>query len=236
VFADVDNSMTIAREEIFGPVLAMIPFDSEQQAVDIANDTPYGLAAYVQSADQDRARRVAGSLRAGNVHINGTSLSDGSPFGGYKQSGNGREGGKWGLHGVPRGQGDQRLVGRGTGVAPPVARRGCSATLLGFRRHPSLCWHDDVRVGRRALRGESFMSLSKAQEKRMLTADEFETVSRTHFPEIRDLTRKDLSDLVRRLRDHRDKARDVARQQRREMRGKAEPRGARRLPTTPARR
>jgi hypothetical protein len=71
------------------------------------------------------------------------------------------------------------------------------------------------------------MSLSKAQEQRMLTADEFETVSRTHFPEIRDLTRKDLSDLVRRLRDHRDKARDVSRQQRREMRGKAEPRGAR---------
>jgi aldehyde dehydrogenase (NAD+) len=97
VFADVDNSMKIAREEIFGPVLAMIPFDTEQQAIDIANDTPYGLAAYVQSADQDRARRVAGSLRAGNVQINGTSLSDGSPFGGYKQSGNGREGGKWGL-------------------------------------------------------------------------------------------------------------------------------------------
>ena len=71
------------------------------------------------------------------------------------------------------------------------------------------------------------MSLSKALEKRMLTADEFETVSRTHYPEIRDLTRQDLSDLVRRLRDHRDKARDVAHQQRREMRGKSEPRGAR---------
>jgi aldehyde dehydrogenase (NAD+) len=97
VFADVDTSMTIAREEIFGPVLALIPFESEQEAVDIANDTPYGLAAYVQSADQDRARRVAARLRAGNVHINGTSLSDLSPFGGYKQSGNGREGGKWGL-------------------------------------------------------------------------------------------------------------------------------------------
>jgi aldehyde dehydrogenase (NAD+) len=97
VFADVDNQMTIAREEIFGPVLAMIPFDGEQEAIEIANDTPYGLAAYVQSADQDRARRVAAALRAGTVQINGTSLSDGSPFGGYKTSGNGREGGIWGL-------------------------------------------------------------------------------------------------------------------------------------------
>jgi len=97
VFADVDNSMTIAREEVFGPVLAMIPFESEEEAVSIANDTPYGLSAYVQSADQERARRVARRLRAGNVQINGASLSDGTPFGGYKTSGNGREGGVWGL-------------------------------------------------------------------------------------------------------------------------------------------
>ena len=97
VFADVDNQMTIAREEVFGPVLAMIPFESEEEAIEIANDTPYGLSAYVQSADQERARRVASALRAGNVHINGASLSDGSPFGGYKTSGNGREGGVWGL-------------------------------------------------------------------------------------------------------------------------------------------
>jgi aldehyde dehydrogenase (NAD+) len=97
VFADVTNSMTIAREEIFGPVLVMIPFATEEEAIAIANDTPYGLSAYVQSADQERARRVAAALRAGNVHINGASLSDGSPFGGYKQSGNGREGGVWGL-------------------------------------------------------------------------------------------------------------------------------------------
>jgi aldehyde dehydrogenase (NAD+) len=97
VFADVDPAMTIAREEIFGPVLVMIPFESEEEAIDIANDTPYGLAAYVQSADQERARKVAARLRAGNVHINGASLPDGSPFGGYKQSGNGREGGVWGL-------------------------------------------------------------------------------------------------------------------------------------------
>ena len=97
VFADVDNQMTIAREEVFGPVLAMSPFESEEEAIEIANDTPYGLAAYVQSADQERARRVALALRAGNVHINGASLPDGSPFGGYKTSGNGREGGVWGL-------------------------------------------------------------------------------------------------------------------------------------------
>lgn len=97
VFADVDNSMTIAREEIFGPVLAMIPFDSEAEAIAIANDTPYGLAAYIQTGNPERAKRVARKLRAGMVQINGTSRAPGSPFGGYKQSGNGREGGKWGL-------------------------------------------------------------------------------------------------------------------------------------------
>lgn len=97
IFADVNNDMTIAREEIFGPVLAMIPFDSEDDAVAIANDTPYGLAAYVQSGDKVKAQRVARKLRAGMVQINGTSRPFGSPFGGYKQSGLGREGGKWGL-------------------------------------------------------------------------------------------------------------------------------------------
>lgn len=97
IFADVNNDMTIAREEIFGPVLAMIPFDSEDDAVAIANDTPYGLAAYVQSGDKVKAQRVARKLRAGMVQINGTSRPYGSPFGGYKQSGLGREGGKWGL-------------------------------------------------------------------------------------------------------------------------------------------
>ncbi|MGI9372041.1 MAG: aldehyde dehydrogenase family protein [Hyphomicrobiales bacterium] len=97
VFADVNNDMTIAREEIFGPVLAMIPFDTEEEAVEIANDTPYGLAAYVQTENADRAKRVARKLRAGMVHVNGAAQGPGSPFGGYKQSGNGREGGKWGL-------------------------------------------------------------------------------------------------------------------------------------------
>jgi aldehyde dehydrogenase (NAD+) len=98
VFADVDNGMTIAREEIFGPVLAMIPFESEDEAVRIANDTSYGLTAYVQTSDRERARRVARRLRSGMVQINGTDLPFGSPFGGYKQSGNGREGGTWGIH------------------------------------------------------------------------------------------------------------------------------------------
>ena len=97
VFADVTNDMTIAREEVFGPVLAMIPFDSEEEAIAIANDTPYGLAAYVQTQDQAKARRVAKRLRAGMVQINGAQRPAGSPFGGYKQSGNGREGGRWGL-------------------------------------------------------------------------------------------------------------------------------------------
>ncbi len=97
VFADVAPDMTIAREEIFGPVLAMIPFDDEDEAIRIANDTPYGLAAYVQSGDPKRLRRVARRLRAGVVQLNGASPAGGSPFGGYKQSGNGREGGRWGL-------------------------------------------------------------------------------------------------------------------------------------------
>jgi aldehyde dehydrogenase (NAD+) len=97
VFADVNNNMTIAREEIFGPVLVVIPYDSEEEAVAIANDTPYGLAAYVQGS-QDRTRKVARKLRAGNVHINGASFAgQGTPFGGYKQSGLGREGGHFGL-------------------------------------------------------------------------------------------------------------------------------------------
>ena len=97
IFADVNNQMTIARREIFGPVLVMIPFDSEEEAIQIANDTPYGLATYLQTGDQDRARRVSSRLRAGMVHINGGGHSYGSPFGGYKQSGNGREGGMHGL-------------------------------------------------------------------------------------------------------------------------------------------
>ena len=97
VFADVGNDMTIAREEIFGPVLSILPFDDEEEALSIANDTTYGLAAYVQSGDAERLQRVARRLRAGVVQLNGAGLAAGSPFGGYKQSGNGREGGRWGL-------------------------------------------------------------------------------------------------------------------------------------------
>jgi aldehyde dehydrogenase (NAD+) len=97
IFAGVNNQMRIARDEVFGPVLAIIPFDTEEEAIEIANDTNYGLAAYVQSGDLDRAERVAARLRAGMVHINGAPHRYGSPFGGYKQSGNGREGGMFGL-------------------------------------------------------------------------------------------------------------------------------------------
>ncbi|WP_250536499.1 aldehyde dehydrogenase family protein [Caballeronia sp. AZ10_KS36] len=97
VFANVHPSMTIAREEIFGPVLAIMPYRDEDEAVAIANDTPYGLAAYVQSKDQERARNVAMKMRAGSVYVNYPAWDPGSPFGGYKQSGNGREYGEWGL-------------------------------------------------------------------------------------------------------------------------------------------
>ncbi|MGE0741430.1 MAG: aldehyde dehydrogenase family protein [Hyphomonadaceae bacterium] len=96
VFADVNNAMTIAREEIFGPVLVVIPYETEEEAIKIANDTPYGLAAYVQGSE-GKARNVARKLRAGNVHINGAFGGMGTPFGGYKQSGLGREGGHFGL-------------------------------------------------------------------------------------------------------------------------------------------
>jgi len=91
VFAEVRNDMTIAREEIFGPVLCLIPYEDERDAVRIANDTPYGLSGYVTSRDLERARRVAKQIRSGNVHVNGARLDFAGCFGGYKQSGNGRE-------------------------------------------------------------------------------------------------------------------------------------------------
>ncbi|WP_442580326.1 aldehyde dehydrogenase family protein [Mesorhizobium sp. ASY16-5R] len=97
VFADVGNDMTIAREEIFGPVMSMMPFETEDEAIGIANDSVYGLANYVQTQDGERANRVALALRSGMVEINGKPRGPGSPFGGMKQSGNGREGGVWGL-------------------------------------------------------------------------------------------------------------------------------------------
>ena len=97
IFADVTNQMVVAREEIFGPVLAMIPFDTEEEAIAIANDTPYGLTNYVQTQDMGRANRMARQLRSGMVEMNGQARSAGAPFGGMKQSGNGREGGSWGI-------------------------------------------------------------------------------------------------------------------------------------------
>ena len=97
IFADVTPDMTIWKEEIFGPVLCITPFDSEAEAIALANDTPYGLTNYVQTADKTSARRVARQLRSGMVEINGKFGGVGSPFGGMKQSGNGREGGVWGL-------------------------------------------------------------------------------------------------------------------------------------------
>ena len=97
LFANVKPEMRIVREEIFGPVLVMMPFDTEDEAITMANDTPYGLAGFVQTGSRERAERVAAKLRVGAVHINGGAYNYGSPFGGYKQSGNGREGGPEGL-------------------------------------------------------------------------------------------------------------------------------------------
>jgi len=96
IFADVNNQMTIAREEIFGPVLTILPYSSEAEAIEIANDTPFGLAGYIQGDDMERVQAVASKIRAGNINVNGQSGDFNTPFGGYKQSGNGRE---WGAHG-----------------------------------------------------------------------------------------------------------------------------------------
>ena len=98
VFTNVHNDMRIAKEEIFGPVLSIIPFETEEEAVSITNDTAYGLGNFLQTEDKDRARRISKQLRAGVVQINGNAPDAGTPFGGYNQSGNGREGGTWGLH------------------------------------------------------------------------------------------------------------------------------------------
>lgn len=97
IFTHVNNQMHIAREEVFGPVLVIIPFKDEADAVSIANDTPYGLAAYLHTTDKERGQRIAKQLRAGMVRLNGRGLGYGTPFGGYKMSGLGREGGEWGI-------------------------------------------------------------------------------------------------------------------------------------------
>ena len=98
VFGNVTNDMTIAREEIFGPVLCILKYETEEEAIDIANDTPYGLAGYVQSGDADHAKAVARKIRAGQISINGGSRGPSAPFGGFKTSGNGREHGLAGMH------------------------------------------------------------------------------------------------------------------------------------------
>ena len=97
IFTDVNNDMKIAREEIFGPVLSIIPFDTEEEAIKITNDTSYGLGNYLQTEDKEKAKRVARKVRAGTVYINGQGAETGAPFGGFKHSGNGREGGLWGF-------------------------------------------------------------------------------------------------------------------------------------------
>ena len=93
IFANVTNDMLIAQQEVFGPVLAIIPYADEDEAVEIANDTPYGLAGYIQSNDIDKARKIASRIRAGTIYLNYPDFDPYAPFGGYKQSGNGRE---WG--------------------------------------------------------------------------------------------------------------------------------------------
>ena len=98
VFTDVNNDMRIAKEEIFGPVLSIIPFENEEEAIKITNDTEYGLGNYLQTEDNEKAKRVSKRLRAGIIYVNNKPADSGTPFGGYRQSGNGREGGTWGLH------------------------------------------------------------------------------------------------------------------------------------------
>ena len=97
IFTDVTNTMQIAKKEIFGPVLSIIPFETEEEAISITNETEYGLGNYLQTVDKEKANRVAKKLRSGCVYINGNGADPGTPFGGYRQSGNGREGGNWGL-------------------------------------------------------------------------------------------------------------------------------------------
>jgi len=97
IFTNVTNDMEIAKKEIFGPVLSIIPFETEEEAIEIANNTEYGLGNYLQTEDKEKAHRVAKKLKSGCVYINGNAADPGTPFGGFRQSGNGREGGVWGL-------------------------------------------------------------------------------------------------------------------------------------------
>ena len=141
--------MRIAREEIFGPVLAIIPFDDEEAAVEIANDTPYGLAAYVQTGSPERAARLSRSLRAGAVHINGGAYEYGSPFGGYKASETVGKAGKW-VSKTPRNQNGARI---GVSSAASLILAGlpiliCDASCHGaVTRNREFCAHLSVIAG-----------------------------------------------------------------------------------------
>ena len=97
VFVDVKNDMEVARTEIFGPVLSVMPFENEEEAIKIANDTPYGLTNYIQTQDKEKVKRVARKLRSGMVDVNGAGIAVDAPFGGFKHSGIGREAGEHGL-------------------------------------------------------------------------------------------------------------------------------------------
>ena len=97
VFVDVKNDMDIAKTEIFGPVLSVMPFETEEEAIKIANDTPYGLTNYIQTQDPEKVKRVARKLRSGMVDVNGAGIAVDAPFGGFKHSGIGREAGEHGL-------------------------------------------------------------------------------------------------------------------------------------------
>lgn len=119
IFSDVDQKMTIAKEEIFGPVLSLIAYDTVDQAIEIANDTIYGLGAHVQGSDLNQARAVAGRIRSGQVHINYPAWDPNAPFGGYKRSGNGRE---YGIEGLEEFLETKAVLGFGQPVAAPVRR------------------------------------------------------------------------------------------------------------------
>ena len=108
MFSNVRNDMRIAREEIFGPVLTILPYDTEDEAVAIANDTEYGLSGYVQAGTTERAAQVGARLRTGQVHLNGAGADFAAPFGGFKRSGNGRE---WGREGIEEFLEVQALMG-----------------------------------------------------------------------------------------------------------------------------
>src|SRR5579871_3747358 len=126
VFADVRRDMRVGREEIFGPVLSIMTYGSEAEAIEIANDTPYGLAAYVQSGDLGHARAVASQLRTGNVHLNYPAWDTAVPFGGYKQSGNGREYGEFGLDAFLE---TKAIIGYGA-PGPSASRPSCQSQWL----------------------------------------------------------------------------------------------------------